>query len=80
MRDMCYTSRMSNEDPHARRPLEERITHCERLADTLNAVVTDLQKRVLALELQNRKLVAELHRQQEASRTSGLANERPPHY
>ena len=71
---------MSQEDHTSRQQLEERITHCERLVDTLNAVVADLQKRVLSLELQNRKLVTALQQQQEASRVSGEANEPPPHY
>jgi len=79
-RNLCYTSNMSHEDHTSRQQLEERITHCERLVDTLNAVVADLQKRVLALELQNRKLAAALHQQQEALRVSGEANEQPPHY
>ena len=47
---------MSQEADTSRQQLEERITHCEHLADTLNAVVADLQTRVLSLELQNRKL------------------------
>ena len=71
---------MSQEADTSRQQLEERITHCEHLADTLNAVVADLQKRVLALELQNRKLVTALQQQQEASRAIGAANETPPHY
>lgn len=74
---------MTPEDPTLRRQLEERITHCERLADTLDGVLTDLQKRVLALETQNRKLVAELRQQreaQEALRSIGAADEKPPHY
>lgn len=74
---------MSPEEPISRRQLEERITHCERLADTLNGVVTDLQKRVLALEAQNRQLLAELRQQREdqkAFRGAGEADERPPHY
>lgn len=74
---------MSPEDPISRRQLEERITHCERLADLLNGVVTDLQQRVLALEAQNRKLLVELRQQreaQEAFRAAGEADERPPHY
>jgi uncharacterized coiled-coil protein SlyX len=71
---------MSPEPQISHRRLEERITYCEHLADTLNAVVTDLQKRVLALELQNRSLLAELRQQQEAARVSGAANEKPPHY
>jgi len=80
MRNLCYTSPMSQEADTSRQQLEERITHCEHLADTLNAVVADLQKRVLALELQNRKLVTALQQQQEASRAIGAANETPPHY
>lgn len=71
---------MSYEDPEIRRLLEERITYCERLVDTLNGVVTDLQKRLLALEQQNRKLLEELQQQQEAARAIGEADERPPHY
>lgn len=70
---------MSPEDPTSRQQVEERVTYCEHLVDTLNGVVTDLQKRVLALELQNRKLQAELQ-QQEASRAFGLGGEKPPHY
>lgn len=77
---LCYTSAMSPEDPTARTKLEERITYCEHLVDTLNGVATDLQKRVLALEAQNRKLALELQRQQEAARALGAADERPPHY
>jgi len=42
--------------------------------------MTDLQKRVLSLELQNRKLVMELKQQQEAARAAGMADEKPPHY
>jgi len=60
--------------------LEERITYCEHLVDTLNGVVTDLQKRVLAVELQNRKLVKELQQRQEATLEPGMAAETPPHY
>jgi len=71
---------MSSEDPSSHRQLEERITYCERLVDTLNAVVTNLQKRVLALELQNRTLAQELNEQKEASQALGISNERPPHY
>ena len=74
---------MSSEDPISRRQLEERITHCERLADLINGVATDLQKRVLALETQNRKLLVELKQQREAQdafRAAGGAEERPPHY
>lgn len=74
---------MTPEEPTSRRQLEERITHCERLADALDGVVTDLQKRVLALETQNRKLTAELRQQreaQEAFRAAGESDERPPHY
>jgi len=71
---------MSSEDPSSHRQLEERITYCERLVDTLNAVVTNLQKRVLALELQNRTLAQELNEQKEAARALGLATEKPPHY
>jgi uncharacterized coiled-coil protein SlyX len=71
---------MSLEDHTSRQQLEERITHCEHLVDTLNTVVTDLQKRTLSLELQNRKLLTALQQQQEASRVIGAANETPPHY
>ncbi len=71
---------MSQEADTSRQQLEERITHCEHLADTLNAVVADLQTRVLSLELQNRKLLMALQQQQEASRAFGTANETPPHY
>lgn len=74
---------MIPEEPTSGRQLEERITHCERLADLLNGVVTDLQKRVLALEAQNRKLVIELRQQREAQdafRAAAEADERPPHY
>ncbi len=71
---------MSQEAHTSGQQMEERVTHCEHLVDTLNAVVADLQKRVLALESQNRQLAAALQRQQEASRVSGLANEIPPHY
>ena len=81
--NLCYTSRMSHKDHTSRQQLEERITHCEHLADTLNAVVADLQKRVLALEAQNRKLVIELRQQREAQdafRAAAEADERPPHY
>lgn len=77
---MCYTADMSQEDQTSRQKLEERVTYCEHLADTLNGVVADLQKRVLALELQNRRLLAELQQQQEAFRAVGAPNERPPHY
>ena len=80
MHNLCYTLPMSQEDLTSRQPLEERITYCEHLADTLDTVVSDLQKRVLSLELQNRKLLAELKQQQEASRVFGAANETPPHY
>jgi uncharacterized coiled-coil protein SlyX len=71
---------MSPEDHTSRQQVEERITYCEHLVDTLNGVVADLQKRVLALELQNRKLLAELQQQQEAFRSVGMAGEKPPHY
>ena len=71
---------MNTESPDPRQALETRITYCEHLADTLNGVVTDLQKRVLALEIQNRALLAELRQQQEAARVIGQAAERPPHY
>jgi len=71
---------MSHEDPSARQQLEERITYCEQLADRLNAVVTDLQKRVFSLELQNRKLASELRQQQDPSRAFGAPQEAPPHY
>lgn len=77
---MCYSGPVSTEPDIARHALEERITHCERLADTLNEVITDLQRRVSELERQNRKLLAELQQQQEASRALGLDSERPPHY
>lgn len=71
---------MSPEEPSVRQLLEERITHCEHLADALNRVVTDLQTRVLALEKQNRQLAAELRKRQEAERELGWEGERPPHY
>jgi uncharacterized coiled-coil protein SlyX len=71
---------MSNEIRTSSQQLEERVTYCEHLADTLNGVVADLQKRMLALELQNRKLLIEFKQQQEASRVFGIANETPPHY
>lgn len=71
---------MSKEVPAERQPLEERITYCEHLADTLNAVVTDLQKRMLALEHQNRELWRELRQQQENDRSLGTTGEKPPHY
>ncbi|HNX34955.1 MAG TPA: SlyX family protein [Kiritimatiellia bacterium] len=71
---------MSTEVQTDHQPLEERITYCEHLVDTLNGVVTDLQKRVFALELQNRKLLMEIKQQQEASRAFGMADEKPPHY
>lgn len=77
---MCYTADMSQEDQTSQQKLEERVTYCEHLADTLNGVVADLQKRVLALELQNGRLIAELQQQQEALRAGGTLNERPPHY
>ena len=80
MRNLCYTSPMSQETQTARQQLEERITYCEHLVDTLNTVVADLQKRVLSLELQNRKLLTALQQQQAASRVSGEASETPPHY
>ena len=78
--NLCYTSPMSPEAHTSHQQLEERITHCEHLADTLNTVIADLQKRVLSLELQNRKLATALQQQQQASRASGEANETPPHY
>ena len=71
---------MSHEDPENRRQLEERITYCEHLVDTLNDVVTDLQKHLLVLEQQNRKLMQELQQQLVAARAIGAADERPPHY
>ena len=71
---------MSQEAHTARQQLEERITYCEHLADTLNTVVADLQKRVLSLELQNRRLLTALQKQQETSRVFGAADETPPHY
>ncbi len=71
---------MNPEPDPSRQQLEERITYCEHLVDTLNAVVSDFQKRVLSLELQNRKLLTVLQQQQEASRVFGAANEAPPHY
>lgn len=71
---------MNQETLAAHQRLEERVTYCERLVDTLNEVVTDLQKRLLALEQQNRKLLAEFQRQQESARAIGESNERPPHY
>jgi len=71
---------MSQEADSTRQQLEERITYCEHLVDTLNTVIADLQKRVLSLELQNRKLVTALQQQQEASRVFGAGNEQPPHY
>ncbi len=71
---------MSAETNTSNQQLEERITYCEQLADTLNGVVADLQKRVLSLELQNRKLVMELKQQQDASRAAGMVDEKPPHY
>lgn len=77
---MCYTLPMSTEAQTDHQPLEERITYCERLVDTLNGVVTDLQKRVLTLELQNRKLIMALQQQREASRETGIDSEKPPHY
>ena len=71
---------MNTETHTSSQQLEERITYCEHLADTLNGVVADLQKRVLSLELQNRKLVMAVKQQQEAARASGMADEKPPHY
>lgn len=79
-RNLCYTAPMSQETHTSRQQLEERITYCEQLVDTLNAVVADLQKRVCSLELQNRTLIAAFQQQQEASRAFGEANEQPPHY
>jgi len=79
-RAVCYTGYMSHEDPTSRQQLEERITYCEQLADRLDHVVTDLQKRVLSLELQNSKLAAELRQQQDLSRVFGAPHEVPPHY
>jgi uncharacterized coiled-coil protein SlyX len=71
---------MSKEVPAERQPLEERITYCEHLVDTLNTVVTDLQKRMLALEHQNRELWREFRQQQENERALGASSEKPPHY
>jgi uncharacterized coiled-coil protein SlyX len=71
---------MSTETNTSHQQLEERITYCEQLADTLNGVVADLQKRVLSLELQNRKLFMEFKQQQESARATGMADEKPPHY
>ncbi len=71
---------MNNEDHKSRQQLEERITYCEHFADTLDGVVTDLQKRVILLERQNQKLLAEIQQQQEASRVMGGSDEKPPHY
>lgn len=70
----------TTEKPSDHQRLEERITYCEHLADTLNGVVTDLQKRVSALELQNRTLIQELRQQRDASREMGIDSEKPPHY
>lgn len=75
-----YTARMSTDDNLARQRLEERITHCERLADTLSGVVADLQMRLLALEALNHKLLAEVREQRDAQRARGQPEERPPHY
>ncbi len=71
---------MNNEADLSRLRLEERVTYCERLVDTLDEVTAHLQKRVLALEDQNRKLLSEIRRQQEAARASELPHEKPPHY
>jgi uncharacterized coiled-coil protein SlyX len=71
---------MSTEPHTPLQPLEERITYCEHLVDTLNGVVSDLQKRVLSLETQNRKLLTELQQQQAASRVLGEPTDKPPHY
>jgi uncharacterized coiled-coil protein SlyX len=71
---------MSTDATTARQRLEERVTHCERLADTLNGVVADLQTRMLALEALNRKLLADVREQREAQRALGQQEERPPHY
>jgi len=71
---------MNNEAHTSRQQLEERVTYCEHLVDTLNGVVSDLQKRVLSLELQNSKLLNEIRQQQDASRVLGGADVKPPHY
>ncbi|MDA3927132.1 MAG: SlyX family protein [Kiritimatiellae bacterium] len=71
---------MKNEDHASRQQLEERVTYCEHLADTLNGVISDLQTRVLLLEHQNRKLLTEMQQQQDASSALGITNEKPPHY
>ena len=71
---------MNNETQTSRQQLEERVTYCEHLVDTLNGVVSDLQKRVISLELQNSKLLNEIQQQQDASRIIGGADVKPPHY
>lgn len=71
---------MNTEPDSVRCRLEERVTYCEGLVDSLNGVVTDLQKRMLALE-HRYQLLLEIHRQQEeASGEVGSADEKPPHY
>lgn len=70
---------MNKKDHSSQQQLEERITYCEQLADALNEVFTDLQKRVLSLEQQNRHLLAEIQ-QQQTDRMFQETNQTPPHY
>ncbi|MDO4574464.1 MAG: SlyX family protein [Planctomycetia bacterium] len=63
------------------RKLEERLTLCERLNDTLNEVVVDLQKRLSLLEREHTQVVEELRRLRSESREPfDPVQEKPPHY
>ncbi len=63
--------------------LEERLAFCERLNETLNEVVCDLQARLSRMEFRFESMRREIQRLQNAPRDAAprtLEEERPPHY
>ena len=60
--------------------LEERLAFSERLNETLNEVVCDLQNRLTRLEYRSATLTRELERLQNMNRDGIPREEKPPHY
>lgn len=63
--------------------LEERLAFCERLNETLNEVVCDLQARLTRTELRCELLAREVERLQNLPREGEQRtpeDEKPPHY
>ena len=60
--------------------LEERLAFGERLNETLNEVVCDLQNRLTRMEYRASTFARELERLQNMNRERTPGEEKPPHY